>query len=210
LDSTNTHRTVVTSISDSAGIHKVKTDTIIKQTSETIVIKKDINVDWITPVTKIISDFTWPIVVVIVLILFRDQIAKFIEKLKSVTINNKGVILDAGDAPKDRTVIGAESLHVESKKDLSYLLTEPMVNKVLSTFWKNQKNIKSENNQTRWSFTIPDTSAEFHDFIAAINTLYKEKLVTQNVMSQQFYLTYDGVEFCNEHKLELNSDGFKI
>jgi hypothetical protein len=216
LDSTNTHRTIVTTISDSAGVHKVKTDTIIKQTSETIVIKKDINVDWITPVTKLISDFTWPIVVVIVLVLFRKQVALLISRIKEVTITTGSLILKASEDKTDNVGLRlTESVETgDDKKRLlqerKMLLKDRMINKILTTFWKYQKENKSNNHLNRWTFTLLATNNDYRDFIEAIDKLHKASLVEQNIQSQQFYLTNEGIALCEVSEIELNSDVFKF
>ncbi|MDD5362262.1 MAG: hypothetical protein PHN88_09025 [Ignavibacteria bacterium] len=222
MDSTSTLRTVVTTTYDSAGIRITKTDTTVKQTSETILSKKDYNVEWIKPVTELISAYAWPIVVIILLIIFKKQISVLIGRIKEITISTGNVNiktletkqLESTDlsAKRGLGILGAKKIQYDKNKfeELKILLKDKMINKILSTFWKYQRADKSGNHENRWTFTLLATNNEYQDFIASINVLYRAKLVEQNMPSQQFYLTNDGIAFCELYQNELNSDGFKI
>jgi hypothetical protein len=205
MDTTKTHNVIVINTSkDTTKSQNIKSNSYEKYTIDTVIIKKDTNCDWVNPVKDFATNLIWPLITLIIILVFKEQIKKLISHIKEFSAGKDGVKIIIGEE-KPGEFITNKAGFMDSTK---ILLEDKMINKILSTFWKNQQKITDA--KVRWSFSLSSSNNEFGDFISSMKKLIDKGFVKQDILSQQFYLTIDGVELCKQHEKELTSEVFKL
>jgi len=157
------------------------------------------------PAYSVAKDFIvplyWPLLVFVVLIIFRQSVAQTLQNLKRVNI--AGTIVDFyrdGDTADPSNVSKPEQINTE--------IPEPSPNrmewKILATMIHYQRVHHGENQNARWTFTLGALHPEFNEFTKAIRQLFAAGYVGQVPETGQFCLTDVGLRWCidNESKLK--------
>jgi hypothetical protein len=228
MDTTKTHKvTVVTSSKDTTISKSNKTNSFEKYTVDTITIKKDSNCDWVVPVKDLTTILIWPVLILIIILIFKEEIRELIKRITELSIGKDGIkILSPKEKEKEQEekkdeeekekqeveeIIGLESTNLrkrrleEIKSPLSTF--DKMKIKILTTFWKFQKD---KNDDIRFTFTITNKDKEYDDFLYAMKELIDKGFVRQDSFSKQFYLTLRGIELCRNNEQLLQSKVFKL
>ena len=205
MDTTKTHNvTVINTSKDTTKSQNIKSNSFEKYTIDTVIIKKDVNCDWVNPVKDFATNLIWPLITLIIILVFKEQIRKLISRIKEFSAGKDGIKIIIGEEKPGEFITNKAGFMDTTK----ILLEDKMIIKILTTFWRNQERIKAD--KVRWSFSLSSSNNEFGDFISSMKKLIDKGFVKQDILSQQFYLTIDGVELCKQHKDELKSDVFKF
>jgi hypothetical protein len=107
---------------------------------------------------------------------------------------------DATNRPDDSNVVGTDDQAKEQFQNKSFF-----ERKILNTLWRYQQRYTSPDEH--WTFTLYNNHPEYANFQGAIAKLIESKLVYFDMNTEQYSLTYDGIEFMKKAKAEPAEEG---
>lgn len=102
--------------------------------------------------------------------------------------------------PDDSNVVGTGNQAKEQFQNKSFF-----ERKILNTLWRYQRRYTSPDEH--WTFTLYNNHPEYAKFQGAIAKLIESKLVYFDMNTEQYSLTYDGIEFMKKAKAEPAEEG---
>ncbi|MBE0660873.1 MAG: hypothetical protein IH597_00250 [Bacteroidales bacterium] len=191
---------------------KVVTDSTVKSKSfveKTITIEKsDYNkVDYLSKVFDLFGIISWPLAIIIIVLLLKRQIIQLLEIIslkirdsKSFSISKEGISVASG-------VTGEIPLDSKTKDSTNNIfpdfpLADNSSKKILSTLWIHQIEYDPDF-KTRWTFTLGANSPDFTSFLQAIQRLQWLGIITIERRNGQFFLTDLGIKYCETNKDKL-------
>jgi len=175
---------------------------------DTVSVKKIENSDCLI-IKDILIAYAWPLIILIIFIVLRKYLISLVSSLSDlvkriIEFKYNGLSVKTGKTDYEKSEL-PENPTTVAELSPKVLLEDSMIKKILSTFWRYQK---EKSSSERWTFTLSVYNPEYEKFVSAIKKLTKLGIVAQSKESQQFFLTDYGIFYCRENEKELSQDIF--